>query len=215
MSIPLIVFAKAPIAGQVKTRLQSHCSAQQAAEIAKLLLDECLSKVTAVWPGAIFLSVANDQQHPFILKMVDVYEVRLVQQSSGDLGEKMHSSFEEHGYPAAILGSDAPHISKAALLRSYEVLRSNANVIGPSEDGGYYLIGLSNPSGCLFEGMGWGQSTVLNSTLSMAENNSIVLEQLESLNDIDTWPDLMAAIDQLPTIKNYLVEQLLISHRDA
>ena len=210
MDIPLIVFAKAPIAGKVKTRLQPNCSALQAAEIAKLLLDECLANVSAIWPGPLLLSVALDHQNPFILKMATKYNALVLQQSAGDLGEKMHSCFEQYGYPAAIIGSDAPHISESALLQAHEILSCHKNVVGPSVDGGYYLIGLSSPSPCLFKGISWGESTVLESTLIVAMRNLIKLEKLAHLNDIDTWPDLLQAARQLPSIQTYLQKQSLV-----
>ena len=206
----MIVFAKAPIAGKVKTRLQSNCSAVQAAEIAKLLLDECLANVSAVWPGPLLLSVALDYQNPFISKMATKYDALVVQQSAGDLGEKMHSCFEQYGYPAAIIGSDAPHISESALLQAHKLLGCHKNVVGPSVDGGYYLIGLSSPGLCLFKGIGWGESTVLESTLAAAIRNSIELEKLAPLNDIDTWADLMEAARQLPSIQAFLLDQNLV-----
>ena len=102
--IPLVLFAKAPIAGKVKTRLQSHCSATQAAQIAQILLEESIKQTTKYWPGKVVLSVYLDSEHPFLTAMQDKYSLALSIQSHGDLGDKMLHAFETHGYPMAVMG---------------------------------------------------------------------------------------------------------------
>ena len=69
-NIPLVMFAKAPIAGQVKTRLTSQCSYEQAASIAEILLLESLTKVVNYWPGKVYLSIWQYNEHPFIRSMI-------------------------------------------------------------------------------------------------------------------------------------------------
>jgi len=86
--IPLLLFAKAPIAGKVKTRLQSHCSPEQAATIAEILLEESIVKATQAWPGEVFISVGLDIDHAFLQKMARQYPIKLTMQCDGDLGDR-------------------------------------------------------------------------------------------------------------------------------
>jgi len=207
--IPLFLFAKAPIAGKVKTRLQSHCSAEQAAGIAEILLEESIKRATQSWPGEVFLSVWLDDQHPFIQRMLSRYSINLVQQCGGDLGEKMQHTFMRAHYPAAIMGCDAPHIAGATLIAAYDALLGGESVIAPSIDGGYYLIGLAQEAAELFAGPAWGSDTVLETTLYNATQIDLELTQLAALNDVDEWPDLLDAADHIRNLKDYLISNKL------
>jgi len=204
LDIPLLLFAKAPIAGKVKTRLQSHCSAEQAAEIAKVLLEESIVKATKFWPGTVYLSVALDAEHAFLKKMLKKYSIELVSQVEGDLGAKMHHGLDQFGYPAAIMGCDAPHILGHDLRHAYSALTDGRSVLGPSEDGGYYFIGLERSQVEIFSNIEWGTASVLTATLKIAEQCNIGFELLEPLNDVDEWPDLVSASEQIPSLSKFI-----------
>lgn len=208
--VPLLLFAKAPIAGQVKTRLTSDCSPMQAAAIAEILIEESLKAVTQFWPGKVYLSVWQQNKHPFIVKMMQRYQVELLLQTDGDLGEKMLSAFTAVGYPAAIMGCDAPLIMPQVLRQAHHFLLQGKNMIGPSEDGGYYFIGLSQAVAGLFERVSWGSELVLEETMESAARLSIELMQLPSSYDIDRWDDVMRASRQLPMLATYLNSQGLL-----
>lgn len=208
--IPLLVFAKAPIAGKVKTRLQSHCTAEQAAEIAGILLERTLHKVCAFWPGTVLISTWLDHAHPTLLALSELYQVDIVTQVSGDLGTKMRESFSLYGYPMAIIGSDAPHIQVRSLVNAHQLLAAGKSVIGPSQDGGYYFIGLSQMADGLFEGPEWGKDTVFSTTLSNSKSIGLKLQSLDSLQDIDTWDDLIAARTELPELNTFLENEGLL-----
>jgi len=197
---PLLLFAKAPIAGKVKTRLQTHCSPQQAASIAKVLLEESLIQATTYWPGKVYLSVALDSEHPFLQEMCAKYPVELVMQCTGDLGQKMSGAFDDFGYPAAIMGCDAPHIKAQDLQLAYQCLTQAQCVLGPSNDGGYYFIGLASAYPALFKDIAWGSDSVLSSTLVCAEKEQIDFKMLSPLNDVDEWQDVESVAQQLPTL---------------
>ena len=209
--IPLLVFAKAPIAGKVKTRLQTHCTPQQCAEIAQILLEESIKNVSEHWPGHIYLSVWLDRDHEFMQTICAKYEIDLVDQCAGDLGAKMQSAFETYGYPAAILGADAPHMQPRELERAYKILRQGESAIGEAKDGGYYFIGLSDPAPQLFSDMRWGHDQVLAETMVRAEKIKLELKPLEVLQDVDEWQDLLAAAQQLPPLADYLQQAGLLS----
>jgi len=202
--LPLLLFAKAPIAGKVKTRLQSHCSAEQAAMIAEVLLEESILQATKYWPGKVYLSVALDSEHPFLQKMCAKYSVELTQQCEGDLGAKMLGALEQFGYPAAIMGCDAPHIKGKDLARAHQLLIDDKPVLGPSEDGGYYLIGMPFNCSALFLGVEWGTSSVLSTTMDLASQNNVELVMLDSLNDVDEWDDLKAVAEKLPSLNTFV-----------
>lgn len=210
LDIPLLLFAKAPIAGHVKTRLQSHCSAEQAAKIAEILLHASLVKVCQHWPGRVYMSTWIDFDHPFLLEMCDRFGVTLLRQCEGDLGDKMHNAFEQHGYPMAIMGSDAPHIAEDDLIELHKLLHNGESAIGPSLDGGYYIIGLSQPAPFLFKDMPWGGNQVLGLCRQAAASHHFKLRELGALQDIDEWSDLLAALPVLPELEQYLQDQALI-----
>lgn len=202
--IPLLLFAKAPIPGRVKTRLQTHCSAEHAASIAEVLLEESIIKATLCWPGRVYLSVALDAEHTFLQKMLSLYPVTLVEQCEGDLGSKMQGAFTDFGYPAAIMGCDAPHILGSDLIRAHTLLSSGQSVLGPSDDGGYYLIGLAESQDVLFHNVEWGTERVLGVTLTRAQQSNLVFQMLEPLNDVDEWDDLKQVAKKLPTLSALL-----------
>jgi rSAM/selenodomain-associated transferase 1 len=208
--IPLFLFAKAPIAGKVKTRLQPHCNAQQAADIAKILLEAAVQKCVAAWPGVVKLSVWLDREDDFLQSIARRYCLEIVFQNEGDLGAKMHNTFEEHGYPAAIMGCDAPHVLTSSLTQAYAMLHQEKNVIAPSEDGGYYFIGLSQACSGLFEHIVWGAENVYTDTQANAKKNGIEHFSLPSLNDVDTWQDVLSVAQLLPRLDAYIKDNQLL-----
>jgi len=208
--IPLFLFAKAPIPGKVKTRLQTHCSSKQAAQIASILIEQSIRLAIKYWPGSLYLSVWLDQDHPFLQKMQQRYAVKLVEQCDGDLGAKMRESLARFGYPAAVMGCDAPHATPDALQLAHHQLSNGKSVIGASDDGGYYFLGLSAPADYLFDDIPWGGDQVLDKTYNLAAIHQLELGHLSSLNDIDLWADLVSAADVLPVLADYLRDEKLI-----
>jgi rSAM/selenodomain-associated transferase 1 len=211
-NIPLVLFAKAPIAGQVKTRLTTHCSYEQAADIAKLLMQAAIEKAILAWPGKVLLSAAIDIEHPFFIEMISRYSITMITQCEGHLGVKMRHALASCGYPAAVMGCDAPHISPACLQSTYSKLTNGQSVIGPADDGGYYILGLAKAVDVLFEDKAWGTSSVLSSTLNAAASAGLELDSLKPLNDIDEWQDLLDAASQVSGLQQYLLNNNLIEN---
>ena len=209
-SIPLLLFAKAPIPGKVKTRLMSDCSAEQAAEIAQLLMEASIQKACEFWPGEVYLSASLDLDHIFFVQMQQRYPISITQQCEGDLGEKMRHALAEFGYPCAVMGCDAPHVLPSALEQAYESLDAGESVIGPSEDGGYYFLGLCRDYNLLFSNMPWGSNQVLENTLLRACSIDLSLTELPKLNDVDEWQDLLSAAHNIPSMQTYLQAQNLL-----
>ena len=205
--IPLVLFAKAPIAGNVKTRLTSHCSDQQAAAIAEILIEASLGKVLQYWPGKVYLSVWQFDQHPFIVSMLERFAIQLLPQVAGDLGVKMQSTFDQLGYPTAIMGCDAPLVTAESLIKTHSALSQGKHVIGPSEDGGYYLIGASDSIKPVFNNINWGTESVLVETLDLASANRTEFTTLPKSYDIDIWDDVLRASAHIPSLQAYIESQ--------
>lgn len=203
----LIIFAKQPVAGQVKTRLQPHYSAAQAAAIAELLVRETVELAVSSWPGQVYLCGAPDAAHPLFRELAERFRVALLDQGEGDLGSRMQRALEygiaRHG-AAAVLGCDVPHCPWEILDEANELLARGEYVLGPSEDGGYYLIGLARPLPALFADMPWGCTNVLVATLDRAHAAGVYFALLPTLRDIDTAADLWLIAQQHASLRRFL-----------
>ncbi len=203
----LIIFAKQPLAGKVKTRLQPEYTPQEAAEIAALLVRATVELAAASWPGEIYLYGAPDAGHPLFEELAREFQLQLAPQGAGDLGARMQAALREglaRRRAAAILGCDVPHCSWATLDQANHWLAQGRNVLGPTEDGGYYFIGLGAPHAVLFEGIDWGTDRVLAQTLARAEQLGIEFEWLPCLRDIDTARDLRLVAQKYEPLRRFL-----------
>ncbi|MBI3574717.1 MAG: TIGR04282 family arsenosugar biosynthesis glycosyltransferase [Gammaproteobacteria bacterium] len=203
----LIVFAKQPLAGQVKSRLQPEYTPQEAAEIAALLIRATVELAVASWPGEIYLYGAPDARHPLFEELAREFDLQLASQGAGDLGARMQAALREglaRRRAAAILGCDVPHCSWDILDQANHWLAQGRNVLGPTEDGGYYFIGLGAPHVALFEGIDWGTDQVLAQTLARAEQLGIEFEWLPRLRDIDTVDDLWLVSQKYAPLRQFL-----------
>lgn len=116
-------------------------------------------------------------------------------QGDGDLGDRLIRAFQtafDQGATAAIaVGIDCPGVTAEVLDQAYDQLQTHDGVIGPAEDGGYYLIGLKRPTPELFKGIAWGTETVRSSTLTLADKLGLAIAQLSPLADVDRPEDLL------------------------
>lgn len=189
----LILFAKEPLRGKVKTRLAREIGEVRATSLYDALLRDsadrfqrveaslalCYSPATAtrffseLWPGALLLI-----------------------QPEGDLGARMASAFErafDLGFErVAAVGADAPHVDPGWIDAAFERLRERPLVLGPTDDGGYWLIGLSENAPELFRNVHWGTSRVLGETRRRAEHLRLELSELQQTFDVDRPEDLGA-----------------------
>ncbi len=197
----LLVFCKAPVAGQVKTRLQPQLSAEQAAEAHRQLTRFTLDRAFQQSLCEVRLYCAPDTEHPFFLQCAEDYRLTLATQHGGNLGEKMSNAFFEvlTSYKHAILiGCDCPSLTVADLQQALGYLQNGAEaVIAPASDGGYVLIGLNKPQPALFENIVWGSGNVMSDTLQRAAYAVITVQQLGLQWDVDTtedWSRFMAKV---------------------
>lgn len=189
----LILFAKCPVPGQVKTRLMPELRAEQAARVAAQLIEQSVHLAVQAWPGPVWLLTWPNSDHALFRALSANTRIRLGIQSSGDLGLKMTHAickFTQRETAAAVMGCDVPHCPLDTLQLASDLLEQGQYVIGPSTDGGYYFIGLQQCLPELFTGMEWDGGNVLQSTLAAANALDIDFYQLPALRDIDSFEDL-------------------------
>jgi len=204
----LHILARQPLAGTTKTRLQTHCSAEQAAEIASVLLQETVAVVCRSWPGQIFLHGSPDCHHPLFATLAEQYPLQLADQQGHDLGQIQASALNlslAGGYPAAVIGCDLPDLEVSLLEDVCKRLQGEESLLGLSPDGGYYLLGVQYlPSG-LLQHIHWSSTEVSSQLLHNARLCQLEIAcDLPMVNDVDTWQDLQTAIVTNPGLGHRL-----------
>lgn len=183
----LVLFAKDPVAGRVKTRLQSEFDPETVYRIYTCFLKDSIAKICAVNDVDIFIAVTPSYESGFFETHSFPRKPQLFLQEGNDLGERMHRTFEQRfqeGYETVtIIGTDSPTLP----VRYIETaLASEKDVtLGPSTDGGYYLIGMHGKVTDVFADVAWGSETVLQETLDRVRTAGASLEALPVWYDID------------------------------
>jgi rSAM/selenodomain-associated transferase 1 len=208
-SVPVAVFAKAPLAGAVKTRLIARLGPEPAAGLHLLLLRRTLETAVSAQTGLVSLWCTPTCDHPALTDCSRDFGVPLHAQRGADLGERMFhalASLCRHG-PALLIGCDCPALMPADLQGCAELLRygSDAAFI-PADDGGYVLIGVRNPQPFLFEGLPWGSGEVMTQTRARLAAADWHWREWRTLWDVDRPADydrllatgLLGATDAVP-----------------
>ncbi|MXO48707.1 DUF2064 domain-containing protein [Erythrobacter vulgaris] len=183
VSPKLSIFARLPVPGKVKTRLIPAVGEEGAARIYARLLAQTVE--VAKESGLDFeLRVTGGEIMAFHELFGD--DTVVVDQGEGNLGEKM----ARVKAPALLIGSDCPGVTAPLLQAAAGALDDRRVVLGPANDGGYYLIGFSEPVPFLFEDMEWSTPRVLPETLARLATHGIGPAILPELADIDTPEDL-------------------------
>ena len=192
----LIIFTRNPELGKCKTRLAKTLGDQAALDIYKHLLQHTAHVATHVSASRYVFYSENINTND--LWSSDVFVKKL--QQGIDLGERMHNAFKELldlGHEkVVIIGSDLLDLNTTIIEDAFDTLDHHDVVIGPAEDGGYYLLGMKTLYKNLFKNKAWGTQTVRQDTLKDLQNSNVSL--LKELNDIDTFED-MKHYDQLKT----------------
>ena len=188
----LIIFCKAPIPGEVKTRLIAGVGAGSAANIHARLATEtigdCLAVAEALPRVKLELWCSPDTEHVFFQAFTG--KMSLHQQQGKDLGERMAHALCAGESPAMLIGTDCPPVNRNYLLNAADQLRFHPFVIAPAEDGGYGLIGMQSPAGDVFRDIQWSTEYVLQETLQRCRDKSIKVLQLPEIWDVDEPADL-------------------------
>ena len=204
MNTALIIFAKAPVAGQAKTRLMPALGAEGAARLAQQLLMHAVQQAAQVPWAALELCVSPDTSHPaFAQAQNRAHEkaqgtapgrLTLSLQGDGDLGQRMHRALlrglSRHA-AVLLMGTDAPGLNATVLQEAAQALLTHDAVFVPALDGGYALVGLRRPAPELFEGMVWSTPEVMAHTRQRARQAGLQWAELPALADIDEPADLV------------------------
>ena len=200
----LVVFAKAPIPGQAKTRLCPPLTPDEAATVHGSFVIDTLERTrTAVTKFRLsadrYLACAPSSALAFFKIMEERQAVRLLDQEGDDLGARMHGVFEKlfaGGYGRVIIvGTDVPSLPLSAYQEAIELLSRHDLVLGPAVDGGYYLIGLKKSAAALFDDIPWSTDRVLALTMERAAGLGLIVGQLPEWRDVDTIEDLKTLIE--------------------
>ena len=187
MKEALIIFVRNPELGKVKTRLAAVVGDQRALEIYKHLLNHTKEVALACDCDRYVFVTGNVSQEDWV-------GFTMEQQSSGDLGDKMSNAFDflfEKKYEKVIIiGSDCLELSGDHLIHAFNQLAYNDTVIGPANDGGYYLLGMKKHHKAIFANKNWGTESVFSETFEAIEQLGLRMHKLEYLNDIDEEKDL-------------------------
>lgn len=183
--------AKSPLNGEVKTRLSPALDERERRELYTELLDGTVERLRQTKGADTLIACSPAGSEDFF---IDRYGLPCFEQIGEDLGQRLSNALRhvlDKGYRyAVVVGSDIPGIKASITANAIKSLRDADLVIGPSTDGGYYLIGLREPRAELFENMPWSTSRVLKETLGKANRMGLTMEILEILDDVDTPEDL-------------------------
>jgi rSAM/selenodomain-associated transferase 1 len=186
----LIVFARAPMLGLVKTRIASALGAEIALAAHVELLGRVAGNLEAIRSAVICATPddALDKIEPWRRPGWDLWP-----QGGGDLGDRLarafQRSFGEGAERVVVIGSDCPDVRLDQIENAWRLLRSSPAVFGPARDGGYWLIGLSRMIPELFANMPWSSDRLLEATIAEVQRQDLGFELLETLADIDTAAD--------------------------
>jgi rSAM/selenodomain-associated transferase 1 len=195
MTALLIIFAKEPRPGQVKTRLSPPLSLKEAAQLYHSFLLDILEEM-ARGPEMRLAVAFSPPEAQAIFRGLAPPGTDLFPQEGADLGERMARAFAwgfaAGGGPVLLRGSDVPDLPAAMVAEAREVLAAGRAevVLGPATDGGYHLVGLLEPQPALFRGPVWSSSTVLADTLDLARRLDLRVHLLAPWPDIDTIDNL-------------------------
>jgi len=194
--------AKAPVVGTVKTRLVPPLTPEQAAEFYRALLIDQLEHLRAI-AGVeryVFFAPADAEQ---MLRDLGGADYLYLPQCDGDLGARMERVFSDlwrHGHRNIILiGSDLPALPLANLEESFKLLEHSERwvVLGPSRDGGYYSVGMNQPTPEIFANMTWSHERVMADTTARLDDLGVSYSRLATWFDLDVVADLQH-LRQLP-----------------
>ncbi len=191
----LIIFTKTPVKGRVKTRLQKNLSQATVLKLYKEFLLQTVQQAKKVKNCKKIIACYPDESHPYLKKLAKRFGFRLMKQHGKDLGERMKNAlaeFQKNGYKkVVIIGCDSPTLPKEYIENAFKALDKRKLALGPSCDGGYYLIGVRGAAPPIFNDIKWGTKDVLKETLKRVPKEMLpFLHLLPFWYDIDTPDDL-------------------------
>lgn len=212
----LLIFARYPLPGKVKTRLAKTLGDERATIFYRACAEHAFQECVKLHEGIaryVFYSESSEREN--VMQWAG-RDFTFADQGPGDLGERMHRAFkmafDRGARKTVIVGTDVPDISAGSLADAIRLLNDVDTVIGPSHDGGYYLLGMKNLHGEVFSDIEWGSENVLTETMKRLEAKQLSIYRMPELSDIDTEEDLRrwsASARQGHPLKD-LVKSLLV-----
>ncbi len=204
----LIVFAKEPRHGQVKTRLSHYLSKDQTVSLYKAFIGDTLAIARKIKNCSRILAYHAHGNPTYLKKIAPDYT--FYRQQGASLGQRLYNAFlfasKEGANKTVIIGSDAPNLPFRYIEMAFRKLSRYDVVFGPSRDGGYYLVGLKTPIRNIFQAIKWSTSQVLNQSLNKARKANKKFYLLKVWQDIDTCADLKRLKRTLKTNKHEAVQ---------
>lgn len=189
----LVVVAKQPEPGKVKTRIAAVLGDENAIELARCALHDTLTFASRVAGVEVLVSYApaTEAAKRYFERVAP--NSALLPQRGATLGERIRdiAASAQRDQPIVMIGSDSPDLPADYIERAFALLSQQADVVlGPADDGGYYLIGVNSPHPCLFERIDWSTSVVAQQTRVRARDARLRLVELPQWHDLDTVEDL-------------------------
>lgn len=193
MSRRLVVYAREPIAGRVKSRLAAAIGADHAAAVYELLLEhavEVARRSGVEWT----VSFAEPPSAHWVERLEGRVEVQQAAGLGGRLLDTFTRHFEQGALEVVVVGSDCPALRPLEVRRAFHALARHAVVLGPARDGGYWLVGQRGPPLDLFSGVPWSSSETLAATRRRLTALGTSWEEVATMADVDTEADLSVAL---------------------
>jgi len=192
----LVVVAKAPVPGEVKTRLYPKLTIDEATDLYRCFLQDRIKEIGRLTEIDLAISYTPEESKEYFSRFI-TNGFHLFPQRGKNLGERLSNIFKDKladKYDAvSIIDSDTPDLPRSIVQQSFQLLMSNGvdAVFGPCDDGGYYLVAMRRPQPDLFQHIPWSTEAVLAATLERASAIGLKAELLPRWNDLDTFEDLI------------------------
>jgi uncharacterized protein len=202
MKNALILMTRIPVEGKTKTRLMSILSGLECAQIHMCFLKDIFNVLNYIKSDVdIYLTYTPEDPFVIIEDIIPNY-VKCFTQHGDNLGDRMNNAINyvlsKNYNKVVLMGCDIPHIQPQNIIRAFDELNYNDLCLGPTLDGGYYLVGMKNPTDLVFDNnLKWGNKTVLEGTLDICNKNNIKVGLTDKLMDIDTKDDLMSLFNEI------------------
>ena len=200
MKRAIIIMAKVPTAGKVKTRLQPHLSPGQSAEIAAAFLQDTVNKAKTACETTILAYSPPEEINA--LRRILPFQSIFIEQTGRDLGERMFNAFEfafeQNSDSVVMVGTDSPTFPADYIEQAFEFLELETDVVlGKTEDGGFYLIGLRALCVEIFENVAWSSPETFERVFENARHLNLRLREVPGWYDVDESQDLEKLREEL------------------
>ncbi len=193
----LMIFVKYPEPGKVKTRLAGTLGKEAAARLYRRMAGDIIHRLKGCGQYETVIFFDPPERASDVRDWLGDDQC-YIQQSGGDLGERLSNAFRtvfnSGAGRAVVVGTDCPDVTQDIVTRALQHLREKDVVIGPAEDGGYYLLGFSNHAPGTFDSIDWSTGRVFQQTIEKIKQQGLSFVTLEPLKDLDRPEDLPAAL---------------------